>query len=118
DDVVVQLGAESARDRLGGFQRGKLDRGLSERPACKRRNGDRARLSAVEKSLDLAVADHAVEQASPAGSVAPPKQGPNQREGAGGLYQQPRRAFRRPLLVQFSEPPFEIVVDQRDRQVG
>ena len=44
--------------------------------------------------------------------------GPDQGKGAGGLHEQPGRMIRHPLPVQFGQSSFEIVVDQRDRQVG
>ena len=70
------------------------------------------------KPLDLAIPDHAVEQAGPAGALARFEYGSHQRKQAGGLHQQPGRLVRHALLVQFREPPFEIIVHQRDRQIG
>ena len=43
DDVIVQFGAKAGGDRLGDFERRKLDRALSERLAGQRRDGDGAR---------------------------------------------------------------------------
>ena len=43
---------------------------------------------------------------------------PHQGKNAGGLDQQPGRAVRQMLPVQFGQSSFEIVVHQRDRQVG
>ena len=90
-------------------------------PSVLRASGETATVragAAVEKSLDLAVPDHAIEQAGPAGAVARPEHGSHQRKGAGGLHEQPGGPVRHPLPVQFGQPPFEIIVGQRDRQVG
>ena len=66
--MIVQLGAKAGSDRLGDFEGRKLDAALSDRVARERRDGDRARRSAVEKSLDLPISYHAIEQAGPAGA--------------------------------------------------
>src|ERR1700684_4252810 len=78
DDVIVQFGAKAGGNRLGDFEGRKLDSAFSERVADQRRDGYRARLSAVEKSLDLPVPDHPVEQARPAGALAWPEHGSHQ----------------------------------------
>ena len=83
-----------------------------------RRYGDRLRRSAVEKSLDLPVADHAIEQTGPAGALARFEHGPHQRKHAGRLHQQPGRLVGHALPVHLGQPPVEIVVDQRDRELG
>lgn len=81
-DVIAEIGAKSGGDRLGDFNRGKVDRGLSDGAADERRHGDGLRGSAVEESLDLAIADHAIVQASPAGALARLEHGPHQRKHA------------------------------------
>jgi hypothetical protein len=85
--MIAQVGTESACNRLGDFNGGELDGALPERSAGQRRDGDGARRSAVEKTLDLAVADHAVEQAGPASTLAGAEHGSHQRKHARGLHQ-------------------------------
>jgi hypothetical protein len=48
----------------------------------------------------------------------PSEHRPHQGKDAGGLDEQPGRLVGQVLPVQLGQPPFEIVVDQRDRQVG
>src|SRR5689334_13958185 len=79
-NVIAQIGAEAGGEGLGDFDCGELDRALSERVLDQRRLRYGLRLRAIEKSLDLAVADHAVGQASPAGALTWPEYWPNQRE--------------------------------------
>ena len=59
DDVVAQIRAEIAGDRLRDFQGCKRDCALSERVVSQGRSSDAAKLPPVEKPLDLAVAYHA-----------------------------------------------------------
>ena len=90
-------------------------------PSVLRASGETAtaaRRSAVEKPLDLPIPYHAIEKAGPAGALARAEHGSHQGKGAGGLHEQPGRMVRHPLPVQFGQPSFEIVVHQRDRQVG
>ena len=83
-----------------------------------RRDGDAARLPAVEQRLDLAVSFHAIGKTGPTGALARAEHRPHQGKNAGGLDQQPGRTVRQMLPVQFGQSPFEIIVHQRDRQVG
>src|SRR6185312_13811149 len=62
DDVIVEIGTKSAGNRLGDLKRCKRNRALSKRAAHQWRGGDHPRIRAVEESLDLAIADHAIEQ--------------------------------------------------------
>src|ERR1700744_2949350 len=70
DDVIAQFSAKAGGDGFGDFDRGKLDAALPEGIASKRRDGNGACSSALEKPFDLAVADHAIEQTGPAGRLA------------------------------------------------
>ena len=116
--MIAQIGPKPRGDRLGNFDGGELDRALSERTAGQRRNRDGLRAAAIEESLDLAVADHAIEQAGPAGALAGLEHRTHQRKNSAGLHQQPRCLGRHPLLIQFGQLSFEIIVHERDRQVG
>ena len=116
--VIAQIGAKSARDRFRDFNRRKLDRALSEGIAGERRHRYRTRRSSVEESLDLPITDHAVEHAGPAGTLARVEHRSHQRKNAGGPHQQPARFVRHPLQVQLGQLSFEIIVDERNCQVG
>ena len=83
-----------------------------------RRYGDRLRRSAVEKSLDLPISNHAVEQTVPAGALAGLEHGPHQWKHAGRLHQQPRCLVGHAFPIHLGQPPVKIVVDQRDRELG
>src|SRR5450432_4297756 len=118
DDVIAQLRAKTGGDCFGDFEGGKLDAALPDCMAGERRNGDGARRSAVKKPLDLPVPYHAIEKTGPTGAFARDEHGSHQGKGAGGLHQQPRRFVRYTLPVQLRQLPFEIVVHERDGQVG
>ncbi len=118
DDVVAQISAKAGGDGLGDFDRRKLDAALPEGVAGERRNRNRMRRCAIEKALDLAVSDHAVEQAGPARGFARAEQRSDQRKRAGRLHQQPGGAFGDVLPVQFGEALVEIIADQHYRQIG
>ncbi len=118
DNVFAQIGTKAGGDRLRDFHRGKLDAGLAKRVAGERRNRDGARRSAVEKPLDLPVPYHAIEKTGPTGAFARDEHGSHQGKGPGGLHEQPRRLIRYTLQVQLGQLPFEIVVHERDGQVG
>ena len=91
---------------------------LSNGVVDQRRYGDRLRRCAVEKPLDLPVADHAIEQTVPAGALARFEHGPHQRKHAGRLHQQPGRLVGHAFPVHLRQPPVEIIVHQRDRELG
>src|SRR4029077_10285940 len=55
DDVIVQFGRETRRDRLRDFDGRKLDSAFSEWLPGERRSRHTARLCPVKHSLDLAV---------------------------------------------------------------
>ena len=92
-----------------GVSNGVVDQG---------RYGDRLRRSAVEKPLDLPVADHAIEQTVPARALARSEHRAHQRKHAGRLHQQPGRLVGHAFPVHLGQPPVEIVVHQRDRELG
>ena len=118
DEVIAQVGAKVGGDRFRDLDRCKLDAALSEHVAGERRSGDAAGLSAVEERLDLAVAFHPLGKTGPAGALARAEHRPHQGKNAGGLDQQPGRAVRQVLPVQFGQSSFEIIAHQRDRQIG
>ncbi len=117
-DVIAEIGAESGGDRLRDFDGGEVDRGLADGVADQRRYCDRLRRAAIEKSLDLAIADHAIVQAGPAGALARLEHRSHQRKHAGRLDQQPGRPVGDALPVHLSELPFEVVVHERDDEPG
>ncbi len=117
-DVVAQLRAKIGCDGAGDLDRRKLDRALPERMPHQRRNGDAAGLPAVEQPLDLAIADHAIGKAHPAGAVARAQHRADQGSNARGLDQHPGCAVRQVLPVQFRQSCFEVIVDQGDGQIG
>ena len=103
DDVIAQVRAKVGGDRLRDLDGRKLDAALSERVPGQRRNGDAARLLAVEERLDLPVAFHAIGETSPAGALARAEHRPHQGKNAGGLDEQPGRTVRQMLPVQFGQ---------------
>ena len=115
--MIVQVGAKIGGNGFGDFESGELDAGLSNRVTQERGGHDGVRRPSVEKSLDLPIAHHAVEQAGPAGALAGGEHRTDQWKSSRWLDQQPRRAVRDALPVQFGQPPFEIIVHQRDCQV-
>src|SRR5215475_3248831 len=115
--MVTQIGAKAGGDRFGDFNGRKLDTALPKCVAYQWRYGDGLRGSAIEKALDLAVSDHPVEQAGPAGGFAWHERRPDQRKHARWLHEQPWRLARNALLVEFGELTLEIVIDQRDGQI-
>src|SRR5262249_34996596 len=100
------------------FDGGEVDPALSERFADEGRNGDRSHRSTFKEAPDFAIPDHAIEQAGPAGAFARPEQRAYQRKNAGWLHQQPPLTIDHPLPVEFGQAPFEVVIDQGDRQVS
>src|SRR5262249_26111001 len=70
DDVIAQVRSELGGDCPHDLDGGKLDGALSHQILGKSRNDNAARARAVEKSLDLPVAHHAVGQAGPTGALA------------------------------------------------
>ena len=116
--MIAQIGAKLGGDCFRDLDGRKLDRALSERVPSQRRNGDAARLPAVEQRLDLPVPFHAIGKTSPTGALARAEHRPHQRKNAGRLDEQPGRTVRQMLPVQFGQLCFEIIVHQRDRQVG
>ena len=117
-NMIAQIGAKAGGDRFGDFDRCKLDGGLPQRVTDKWGDRDGPRRAALEKSLDLPIPDHAVEHAGPAGALTRPEHRSHQRKNAGRLHKQPRRLVRHALLVQFRKLPLEIIVHQRNRQIG
>ncbi|MCP1846479.1 hypothetical protein J2R80_000302 [Bradyrhizobium sp. USDA 4541] len=117
-DVIAQIGTKSRGNRFCDFNSSEVDADLSDGVADQGRYGDHLRRSAIEKSLDLPIAYHAIEQASPAGALARLEHGSHQRKHAGRLRQQPGRPIAKALSVQFDEPPVKIVVRQCDRELG
>ena len=83
-----------------------------------RRNRNARGLAAVEHSLDLAVAPHAIGKTGPAGALARAEHRPHQGKNAGGLDQQPGCPIRQMLPVAFSQACVEIIAHQRDGQIG
>ena len=116
--MIAQIRAKIGDDRLGDLDGCKLDAALSDRMAGERRNSDAADLLAVEQRLDLTVAFHAIGNARPARTLARVEHRTHQGKNAGGLHEDPLRAVRQMLSVQFVQPSFEIIAHQRDRQVG
>ena len=116
--MIAQVSGETRRDRFRDFDGRKLDSILSEWLPRERRNRHTARLHAIEHSLDLAVAPHAVREAGPASALVRGEHRPDQWKDAGGLYQQPGRAIRQMPPVQFGEAGVEIVAHQHDGQIG
>ncbi|MCP2210205.1 UNVERIFIED_ORG: hypothetical protein J2R93_004617 [Bradyrhizobium japonicum] len=116
-DVIAQISAKARGDCLGDLDGCEMDCGPSDGMVDERRYGDRTRRSPVKKPLDLPVADHAIEQASPARAFARFEHGPDQRKRAGRLHQQPMRLAGYAFLVQFGEPAVKIIVHQRDREL-
>ena len=116
--MIAQLGTKVGGDRLRNLDRCKLDAVLAERVTRERRIGDGAYACPVEKRLDFPVALHAVRKTDPARALARAEYRSHQRKDARGLDQQPGRTLRQVLLVQFSQFSVEVVVHQRDGQVG
>ena len=116
--MIVQGGAEIAGDRLGDFDGRKLDAAMAERVFGERRYRDATRLPAVEHRPDFAVPFHPLGETGPARAFPRAEHRPDQGKNSGRLNQQPRRAVGQVLPVQLFEFPFEIIVDQDDREVG
>ena len=116
--MIAQVRRKTRGDRLRDFDGGKLDSVLSERLPGERRSRHDAGLAAVEHPPDLAVAPHAIGKTGPAGALARAEHRPHQGKNAGGLDQQPGRAVRQMLPVQFSQACVEIIAHQRDGQIG
>ncbi|MGY4466612.1 hypothetical protein ACVWWK_002294 [Bradyrhizobium sp. LB9.1b] len=117
-DMIAEISAKSGGDRLRDFNRSEVDPGLSYGVADQGRYRDRLRHSAVEKPLDLAIADHAIVQAGPAGALARHEHRSHQRKHAGRLDQQPGRPGGHAFAVQLGEPPLEVIVHKRDDKPG
>ena len=83
-----------------------------------RRNGDGRACPRSRNALTSRFRYHAVGKTGPTGAVAWAEHRPHQGKGPGGLDEQPGRMVRHMLPVQFGQSSFEIVVHQRDRQVG
>ena len=83
-----------------------------------RRKSDTAGVSAVEERPHLSVPLHPIGKTHPAGALPRSEHRPHQGKNAGGLNERPRRAIRQMLRVQFVQAGFEIIVHQRDRQLG
>ena len=117
DDGDGQLGAKAGGDCLGGFEGGKPMALCPDRWTRKPRTarpGPRSR-----NPLTFAAADwRGSKRQGPARPTAWTEQRSHQWKRAGGLHDQPGGLVGDPLPVQFGELPFQIVVDQRDRQVG
>src|SRR6185437_900830 len=107
-DVVGQIGAEAGGDRFGDLDRGELDPALPKAVLHQRRFRDRARLRAIEETLDLAVTDHPVGQTGPAGVLEGLEHRSHQWERARWLRQQPRRLAGDVLPVYFGDPADDI----------
>src|SRR5262249_48956129 len=118
DDVIAQVGAKICGDGFCDLDRRKLDAALSQHVAGQRRSGDAACSSAVEQALDFSVALHPCGKTCPAGALTWREERPHQRKNAGRLDEQPGRAVRPMLPVQFGQAAVEIIVDQRDRQLA
>ena len=117
-DMLVQIGAEVAGDRLGDLRGGEANAAQAERMGAERRDGDAARLLAAEERLDLSIPVHAIGEASPAGALARAEDRADQRENAGRLHQQPVLLLLEPPAVEFRELAFEIIADQGDGQIA
>ena len=115
-NVIAHIGAKARSNCFRDFDGGEVNCALSDALVDQGRYGNGLRLSAVEKPLDLPVADHAIEQTVPARALARLEHGPHQRKHAGRLHQQPRRLVGHALPVHLGQPPVEIVVHQRDRE--
>src|SRR5580698_4209959 len=104
--MIVQRRAEIAGDRLGDLDGRKLDAAIAERVLGERRNRDATRLPAVEHRPDLAVPFHPLGETGPARAFARAEHRPDQGKNPGWLNEQPRRAVRQVLPVQWLELPF------------
>ena len=118
DDAVAQIGTEAGRDGLGDLHRDEAGPGRPEGRARERGLGDRARLLAVEEGADLAIPLHAVGKAGPTGGFMGAEDRSDQRKQTGRLAEQPGLSFREMAAVHGRESGIEVVVDQRDREVG
>ena len=99
--MIAQWRAKIGGDRFRDLDGRKLDGALSNGLVSQRRDGDAAGLSAVDERLDLPVPCHPVGETHPAGALPRPEHRPHQGKNAGGLDEQPRRAIRQMLSVQF-----------------
>src|SRR6202048_2674390 len=118
DDVIVELGPKRGGDRFCNLHRCELDAAAPHRVACERRDRDRLRAGAIEQSLDLPVALHALGKTHPAGALARPQPRAHQRKNAGGLREQPQGAVREMPGVQLCQASIEIIVHQGDGEIG
>ena len=90
----------------------------AERIGAERRDGDAARLLAVEESLDLSIPVHAIGEASPACALARAEDRADQREKAGRLHEQPLLLLLEPPAIELLELAVEIIADEGDGQVA
>ena len=117
-NMLMQVGAEGAGDGLADLGRGEADAAAAKRSGAERRNGDAARLLAVEESLDLPIPFHPVGQASPARALARAEDGAHKRENAGRLHEHPILLLLEPSAIELLEAPVEIVANERNGEVA
>ena len=118
DDVIAQLRAKIGGDRFRDLDGRKLDGALSERVSGQRRNGDAAGLSAVEERLDLPVPFHPLGKTRPAGALARLNTGPTRGKMPEGWTSSHGAPSDKCCRFNSASRRFEIIVHQRDRQVG
>ena len=116
--MLMQVGAETAGDGLADLRSRDADAAASERIGAERRDGDAARLLAVEEGLDLPVPFHAIGEASPARALARAEDRADQRENAGRLHEQPVLLKFETLAIELLELAVEIIADERDSEVA